>query len=439
MNVVSIVSAALLLSLPLCSQVCGDDKHIAGIDIGNTYESRVREGIERNRKGDARVVVVDRSGAPVSDARVTIRQVSHDFLFGCAFPAWAEVPGNLGSEGWANWNKYFTRLFNYTTSENALKWTPLEPEEGKYRWEAGDFMVRWCRERGIKIKGHTLIWPYDPQGIPQWIRNYAPEQISTAAKKRIDTVIGHYRNDIRIWDVVNEPVHLPWYEQHWGKDYVVDSFKWARAADPGATLVINEYASFVRDGDKYVALVKDLLAKGAPIDAMGEQAHDPPHWYSPKEVFDTLDKMAATGLRVHLTELTYPSNGADITGGFVKGKWDEAMQGRFYRYFATLAFSHPNVDAITLWAMWDGSSWLKPGGIIREDWTPKPAYEALDDLINNKWKTHFATRSDTRGEVRFRGFLGGYEIQVVSPSGKTRIGKLHLAATGDNEVKFRID
>lgn len=436
----SFETAALGLTvlILLSTYASAESGYIAGIDIGAEYEARVRAGIEHNRKSSARIEVVDAKNRKVVGAKVSVKQTSHDFLFGCAFPLWHEPPKRLGKDGWDNWNRYFTRLFNYTTSENSLKWGPIEPQEGVFRWEPVDFMISWCRERNIKIKGHNLIWGLPKHGFPEWLEKYSPEEIAVRARDHIRTLMSRCREDIRIWDVVNEPIHLYWFEEHWSPDYVLDSYKWARECDPDAVLVINEYAGFRGDADKFVPFVKNLLRKGAPIDAIGEQAHDPPYWYSPKEIFDTLDKMASTGLPIHLTELTYPSNGAEITGGFVKGKWDEEKQAEFYRYFVTLCFSHPKVEAITLWAMWDGSSWLKNGGIIREDWTPKPAYYALDDLINNKWKTNFESYTDTNGEVRFRGFYGDYEVTVTTASGKTMKMTMHVAKDSNNVLRIEM-
>lgn len=433
--------AAAVALVATCSGAQADGGPVAGIEIGPEYETRVRMGIEQNRKSGAAVEVVDAGGRKIAGAAVSVRQVSHDFLFGCAFPAWTGVPKHLGEDGWENWNKYFTRIFNYATSENALKWGPLEREEGTYRWEGGDFMVSWCRERDIRIKGHTLIWPYANKGhgFPTWLQNHTPEKVHQLAKRHIGTVIGRYKDDIRIWDVVNEPIHLDWFAKNWDKDYEIYAYKWAREADPKATLVINDYAGFRGDHRRFVPHVRDLLEKGAPIDAIGEQAHDPPHWYSPREIFTTLDSMASTGLPIHITELTYPSNEADITGGFAQGKWTEEKQGEFYRYFMTLVFSHPKVEAITLWAMWDGSSWLKPGGVIRQDWTPKPAYHALDELINEKWKTRLEARSDTNGEVKFRGFHGDYEVTVTTTGGKATTQRFHLGKGPENRLRVAVE
>jgi len=97
------------------------------------------------------------------------------------------------------------------------------------------------------------------------------------------------------------------------------------------------------------------------------------------------------------------------------------------------------VDTITMWAFWDGSSWLKGGGIVREDWTPKPAFESVDDLINSKWKTRFEARSDADGRVRFHGFHGEYQITVTSPKGNTASITTHLARGSERRVKVVLD
>jgi len=433
MQLAAIVAVALLL---IASMQADAANLIAGIHIGNDYEARVRTGIEHNRKSGAVIEVVRESGPKVAGAQVEVRQISSDFLFGCAFPMWSAPPERLGKQGWESWNRCFTTLFNYATTENSAKWPCLEPQQGVYRWESLDFIAKWCREHNIKLKGHNLVWPLDDGGTPEWVYQYPPDKIGDLVRERISMVMDRHREDIRIWDVVNEPVHLHKLETAWSRDYVLLSYRWAREANPEATLVINDYANFRGAVDQFVPMVDDLLAKGAPIDVIAEQAHDSPYWYSPRDIFDTLDKMASTGLRIHLTELTYPSNDSPITGGFVTGTWNEARQAEFYRYLMTLAFSHPNVDAITLWAMWDGSSWLKGGGIVRQDWTPKPAYEVVDELINRKWKTRFEARSDTNGQVRFHGFHGNYEITVASPTGKVTRTTMHLSRGSEAHARI---
>ena len=59
-------------------------------------------------------------------------------------------------------------------------------------------------------------------------------------------------------------------------------------------------------------------------------------------------------------------------------------------------------------------------GILYPDATKKPAYFALDDLINREWKTSLELKPDENGTVKFRGFKGKYKIVWRDTSGNIR-------------------
>jgi len=409
----------------------------AGFDLPAEYAKRVSDGIERYRKSGATITVMDTKGRPVARAAVEIRQLSHDFLFGCAFPSWDLSRNQPGPEIWPRFERYFLSLFNYATTENMLKWPSLERVEGQPDYRMTDAFVEWCHKHGITIKGHNLVWGIEPGGHPRWLEKYSPDEVAEKVKRRITEVMTRYQGKIDIWDVVNEPLDCHWFETHMSANYCAESLKWARAANPKATLIVNEYGCHFGKAEKFVNYCRDLLRQGAPLDAVGEQAHDPPRIPSPKQVFDTLDKLASLGKDIHLTEITFPSNGAEIKSDFVQGTWTPEIQGKYYRYYYTLAFSHPRVKAITMWAMWDGSSWLDQGGIIARDWTPKPAYHELDSLINREWRTNLSGTTASDGTFRFRGFHGTYEVRITV-GGRTTTASLHVSEGGPNTLDVRL-
>ena len=148
----------------------------------------------------------------------------------------------------------------------------------------------------------------------------------------------------------------------------------------------------------------------------------------------TFERFEELGLPVHITELIYESNGRPVVVGgarayfdyFVplfgalegghepKAVWDEAAQADAYEELYRIAFASPSVEAITIWDFADGTSWTGRGGILREDLSPKPAYAALDRLLNVRWKTRVAGRTGSDGTLAFRGFYGGYTARVKS-------------------------
>src|SRR5207237_9244354 len=77
------------------------------------------------------------------------------------------------------------------------------------------------------------------------------------------------------------------------------------------------------------------------------------------------------------------------------------------------------VAAIVMWNLWDGSAWLARGGIIEQNLQPKPAYEALRELITHEWSTDLTIKTNARGEALGRGFYGTYEVTVTAPGAKS--------------------
>lgn len=406
-----------------------------GFDLPEPVRQRVMDGIEANRKSDVQITVT-RKGRPVAGARVDVKQTSHAFLFGCAFPNWDIAKLQPNPEDWQKFEAHFLNLFNYLTTENMLKWNFLEREEGRPDYTMADNMVAWALRNNIKVKGHCLTWGIHEhyRGFPEWLKKKSPEEIAASLERHIRDTVTRYRGRIDIWDVVNEPLHCHWFRDNMGPDYAAKSFIWARQANPDATLLVNEYNLQFHDKARLlVDFVEKLRLAGASVDGIGEQVHDFPHIASPQAMLEMFDTLGSSGGEVHLTELTMPSDGTPVKSEFVEGNWTPELQGKYYRYLLTLGFSHPDVRAITLWALWDGSSWLNQGGIITRDWQPKPAYRELDSLINREWRTRVSGRTGSDGKYSFRGFHGGYQV-TVSYGVETKVFPVEVEKGRRNQI-----
>ena len=72
------------------------------------------------------------------------------------------------------------------------------------------------------------------------------------------------------------------------------------------------------------------------------------------------------------------------------------------------------MEAITWWDFPDGQWQGAPAGLLRSDLTPKPIYDRLLEMVKGEWWTQSQGRTDGKGEYRFRGFCGEYEVTVRS-------------------------
>jgi len=126
-----------------------------------------RQAIERNRKSDAVVRVVDAAGKPVAGARISLTQTGHEFLFGCNIYGFAISAQALN----AAYKERFAEMFNYATVGFYWRW--YEEQRGKPNYEYTDKVVAWCVEHGVRMKGHPLLWG-DEAGIPKWSNGQPP-------------------------------------------------------------------------------------------------------------------------------------------------------------------------------------------------------------------------------------------------------------------------
>ena len=378
--------------------------------------------IERHRKGEATVQVVGADGRPVAGAQVEVKQESHDFLFGCNIYRFDRFSRPEHNEAY---KKRFAELLNYATV--GFYWRSYEPQRGKPRYDYTDRVVAWCRRHDIRMKGHPLLWGHGA-GVPVWSKGQPPAAVQ---KKRVTDIVRRYAGKIRSWEVVNEPSHC--------RGVRIDQpYRWARQADANAYLIVNDYYVMATGYLPFYQLLKEAKADGVPFDGIGIQAHEPRTMRFPlAKVRGILDKYATLGKELHITEFTPCSAGQRITGSHLKGVWNETTQADYATKFYKTCFAHPAVVAITWWDLCDNGSWLKGGGMLRADMSPKPVYLALKKLIHEQWKTHLRGKTDSGGTYSFRGFRGRYALTARTPAGTVQ-AKRHLKKGARNQWVIRL-
>jgi GH35 family endo-1,4-beta-xylanase len=379
-------------------------------------DARIRE----HRMGRASVVVRDAKGNVVSGARVSAELTRHAFLFGANICRWEQFPDDTRNRAYKH---RFGELFNYATLP--FYWRLYEPARGRKLYGQTEAVAAWCKQRGIEMKGHTLLWTNEA-GIPAWAGEALPA--ADVQEQHVREVLKRFAGDIRWWEVVNEPVNQ-------GGVAIGPPHRWARETAPDARLVINEYGIFYEGHPDFHAYLAGTIAEGVPFDAIGIQAHAPVNMAFPLDrVWVILDGYALLGKPIHITEFTPASNGRNVLGSPWRGAWTEETQAAYAEDFYRACFAHPAVEAISWWDFSDQGAWLPGGGLLREDCTAKPAYDRLMKLIHETWRTRAEGESGADGEFAFDGFHGSYAIRV-SHSGREQRLDAVLEKAGDNRFE----
>ena len=320
-------------------------------------------------------------------------------------------------------------LFNVATLP--FYWAGFEPRRGEPDTRRLQATARWFVDRDVAVKGHPLCWHTE---TAPWLSDLTTDEIAAAQVARIQREVEDFSGLIDTWDVINEVVIMPVFDRYdngitrlareLGRVGIVRLvFDAARAANPSATLLIND---FDLSAD-YERLIEDCLAAGITIDAIGMQSHMHQGYWGEERTLELLERFARFGLPLHWTESTLvsgelmPPEIVDLNDHQVD-EWPTTPDGEarqadeVERHYRTLV-GHPAVAAITWWGLPDGG-WLKaPSGLVRLDGSVKPAYEALHRLIKGEWwLAPTELRTDAAGRVRFSGFPGTYEVDASGRS-----------------------
>lgn len=418
----------------------------------NEILDQVDARIEKYRKGNATLKLAGPDGKPLRDGlTVKIEQKRHKFLFGCNI---FKLDRCRTPEDNAAYEKHFAELLNFATLP--FYWWNYERRQGQRDDEHIDEIVRWCKGHDVTTKGHPLAWNYvDPRWLPK-----EPDEAMQLQLKRIDRCVERFKNDIDIWDVVNEATH---YDREQIKKqapilteairkmgvgkYVRDAFKTARHANPQATLLINDYRT---DPDYEKKVLSELIDENKKqlYDVIGIQSHMHGGCWPVKKMWEVCERFARYNKPLHFTETTLISGKQgrelnkerrDPNFRWTTTPEGEKRQAEKVAEFYSVLFSHPAVEAITWWDFTDQNAWQRaPAGLIREDMSPKPAYEELMRLIKGKWWTQTEATTNTEGSTRFRGFLGNYEVSA-QVKGKKLTGTFRLDKTAKEKIEVGME
>ena len=312
----------------------------------------------------------------------------------------------------------FTQWFNEVTPENAGKWGSAAgtTRTAAMRWTALDQAYTFAKTNGFKFNFHVLLWGNQQ---PTWMATLPPDEQLVEIKKWFAAVAARYP-DIDYLQVVNEATWDPPdgsvpknqgtnfsssgnYVQALGGyngtdgtgyDWILNAFRLARQYFPHTKLMLNDVAitGMTAATDEYLKII-NLLKRENLIDRIGLQAHAfefipgvtnaptiPGHPYQPEDNMAVhkanLDRIAATGIPIQLTEL-------DLDGlpvGTVPG---DEMQLRYYRNVFPTFWEHPGVEGVTLWGWRQPNHWrnAQNAPIVLSNDASKPAGAWLYNYI----------------------------------------------------------
>ncbi len=248
---------------------------------------------------------------------------------------------------------------NLIVSGNTMKWSVIRPTRDFWNWPDMDSMVAFAERHGLRMKGHAFVWH---QQNPPYVNALTTRDEAIALlNEHITAIMTRYKGRVAEYDVANEVLaddgslrDTVWLKAI-GSDYLDIAFNAARAADPDATLVLNDYSNEYagqRKADAFYTLVADLRARGVPVDTVGFQSHllaNQP--VNVRALRSNVRRFADLGVGVSFTEV-------DVRVELPSTDERVAEQDAAYEALLDVALTEPNVKSLILWGYSDLYSWI---------------------------------------------------------------------------------
>lgn len=316
------------------------------------------------------------------------------------------VYGSCSDEQFPNQPPAYQALFLSQCALYAgiLAWQGIAPDPS-HEDDQRDPNVAIALNAGLKLTGAHLLWH---EHTPAWLESLPRAQAEQAAAAHIQRIAGFYRGKCFSWNVVNEAINPRDHAadglrvdspllRALGPDFFESAFREARAADPAALLLYNDYDLELDTPDQQARrtalfhLLDRLQKAQAPIDGVGLQSHlKLAHFadFHEKTYRAFLHDLSQRGLRIVITELDVDDRGAPPS----PEDRDQAVADIYARFLA-VALDEPAVAALVTWGLCDPYSWLnhntyfpqfaRPDGLPQRpllfdaQFRPKPAYDAV--------------------------------------------------------------
>ena len=290
-----------------------------------------------------------------------------------------------------------------------LSWQELAPDP-THEDDRRDLNVPIVLKAGLKLTGAHLLWY---RRTPPWLETLSRDQAQQAVAAHIQRLAGLYRGQCFSWNVVNEAIEPRQNGPNGlrtdsplvralGPDFFAPAFHEARAADPAALLLYNEYDLELDTPDHEARrtalfhLLDSLQSAQTPIDGVGLQSHlsfarfDR---FNDKVYRRFLHDLAARGLRIVISELDVEDRGSSP-----EPQARDRQIADVYERFLSVALDEQAVVALVTWGLSDAYSWYngkyfpefgRPDHLPQRpllfdaDLQPKPAFYAVLKALQN--------------------------------------------------------
>ncbi|MDE6635607.1 MAG: endo-1,4-beta-xylanase, partial [Lachnospiraceae bacterium] len=282
----------------------------------------------------------------------------------------------------------------------------------KLNFETVDEVLRIAKERGLKLRAHTLVWHgqtpefFFREGYNEKAAYVDEETMNARLEMYIRSVMHHvytlddgaYKDVVYTWDIANEYMHndadANWSAVYGNRStklknkpgYIKLAFQIAHdcleeygIADK-VTLVYNDFNTYFDCRDNIIEMINYFNAEEKICDGVGMQSHLGVGFPSVEGYLETVEAFIKAGFDVQITELDIGTDNKtyEVQAEYVK----RLMEG-----LRDIQDKTHKIKGITWWGLCDTSSWRGENDPLlfgKTMYDAKPAYYSFINAFNKE-------------------------------------------------------
>ena len=341
-----------------------------------SWQADMLKTIDKVRKGDFKVVVKDKDGNPIKDAKIEANMFEHGIDLGV----------NVKSADLTDENKtQIAKYFNAAIVKDGMEWTSYDASKVNSQ-------IDTLKNLGIKKIIASPVIKDAQDFIPSSLYDARKDKtaVNTAVKERIETVLKDVNADEFI--LTDDLLMSTAIRNKLGNSPLIDWYSYAEAL--GKKVMVNQ--NYLASRPSYNQYINYLLTNGAKVDSIGIGMEiNAETLVDAKRTVHMYDNLKEFNKDIVVTNLICSSvDGDTVSAGFL-------------RYSICSALMNPFVEGIYLETI--------PGAYAEE--------EFIDLMYNKFWTKGVSVNTDAEGNAVFNGFFGDYDIKVTANGKEIKVSK----------------
>ncbi len=360
---------------------------------------------------------VARQDRKIANAKIAVRQTGRPFRFGVEAAAALLAPASLAAPEIADFaarvkphaarfDRYRdlilnTPQFEFVTFYDAMIWR----DHAAWGQKIDAEVLAAAKTAGRPVRGHALFIPAY-KFAPNACRNLNRDAMSKALLEHVSQICARHRGAVAEWNAIHGAIEYFEIYNFIGVDCISQVFAAARAADPAARLLLSDIQALSALSDvplrDTLELAEWLQQSGTQVDGVVLGANLKRLDVGPQSMEKRLDQLSArVKAPIHIANFAVNADSDEIQASMV-------------RDYLLLFYSHPAVVSVSFAEPWAPAILNPRMAFFNDDFTPRPATEAVFKLLDEEWRTVTDLETDAAGAAPpVDAFIGSYELTVT--------------------------